>query len=265
MAEQNKLQIAQELNEVVSTVVGQHHIKNFEKAFLIADATSKLKSLLTKEYMKPIMELQDNKLGFKVDKIYPENVVKDCLIEAVLTGLQPVGNQFNIIAGNMYPTKEGLGYLLGNFKGLSYKIIPGLPRINQANTSAAIEMIVKWKINNGTLNEEKLDIPIKVNKFMGTDAVIGKATRKARAWLYSTITGSEISDGEVDDLDSPVHLNKAIEQNPEKVSLEKEQKRVLKHIEESKTLEELEQVEDALTTDELLSVYEEKKNELVFS
>lgn len=207
MSQQNKVAIAQELNEVVSTVVGQHHIKNFEKAFLIADATSKLKSLLTKEYMRPIMELQGNRLGFKSDKVYAEGVVRDCLIEAVLTGLQPVGNQFNIIAGNMYPTKEGLGYLLANFNGLSYQIIPELPRMK--DTSAAVVMNIKWSINNGTRNEEKLDIPIKVNKYMGTDAVLGKATRKARAWLYSTITGSEISEGDATDPDSSVFADKS--------------------------------------------------------
>lgn len=201
MAKKNSI-IAKELNNVVSTVVGQHHIKNFEKAFLIADATSQLKELLTKEYMKPIMELQGSRLGFKSDKVYPEGVVRDCLIEAVLTGLQPVGNQFNIIAGNMYPTKEGLGYLLGNFPGLSYQIIPDLPRIKEG--SAAVVMNIKWSINGGTKNEEKIDIPIKVNKFMGADAVLGKATRKARAWLYSTITGSEISEGDATDPDSAV-------------------------------------------------------------
>lgn len=226
MGKNNQLTIAQELNEVVSTVVGQHHIKNFEKAFLIADATSKLKGLLSAEYMKPIMELQGNRLGFMSDKVYPEGVVRDCLIEAVLTGLQPVGNQFNIIAGNMYPTKEGLGYLLANFKGLSYQIIPELPRVKES--SAAIVMNVKWSINGGEKNEEKLDIPIKVNKFMGTDAIIGKATRKARAWLYSTLTGSEISEGDATDPESAVLVTnepKTIEQvQEEKKNLSQQSK-----------------------------------------
>ncbi|MFK5282891.1 hypothetical protein ACI3PL_25325, partial [Lacticaseibacillus paracasei] len=80
------------------------------------------------------MALQGNRLGFKTDKDksggYPESVVKNCLIEAVLLGIQPTGNQFNIIAGNMYPTKEGCGYLLNNFKGLSYNLVCSLPRIN---------------------------------------------------------------------------------------------------------------------------------------
>lgn len=201
---QTQLTIAKKLNENVLSVLGQTQMKGFEKAYIIAEATANLKQLLTPEYMKPIMELQGSKLGFKTDKVYPEKIVKDCLIEAVLTGLQPHGNQFNIIAGNMYPTKEGLGYLLANFNGLSYKIISELPRINSTNTSAAIVMNIKWKISGSEAQEEKLELPIKMNAYMGTDAVIGKATRKARAWLYSTITGSEISDGDIDDLDSAV-------------------------------------------------------------
>jgi len=265
MAETKQLSIAQELNQSVATVIGQHHIMGFEKAYLIADATEKLQSLLTPQYMKPIMALQGNRLGFKTDKVYDEPTVKNCLIEAVLTGLQPHGNQFNIIAGNMYPTKEGLGYLLGNFKGLSYQIIPELPRINSTNTSAAVVMNIKWKINGGELNEEKIELPIKMNAYMGTDAVLGKATRKARAWLYSTITGSEISEGDVSDLDSPMHVNNAIEKNPKKVSEEKQNKRVEKHIENAKTLKKLEEVEDLLLTEELQGLYETKKNDLVFN
>jgi hypothetical protein len=35
---------------------------------------------------------------------------------------------------------------------------------------------------------------------MGTDAIIGKATRKARAWLWQHITGQEIPDGDASEI-----------------------------------------------------------------
>lgn len=263
----DKLTIAQQLNDTVASVLGQHNIMGFERAYMIADATTKLQTLLTPEYMKPIMALQGSKLGFQVDKIYPETVVKNCLIEAVLTGLQPHGNQFNIIAGNMYPTKEGIGYLLSNYKGLKYQIIPELPRINATNTSAAIKMNITWSIFNGTQKEESIEIPIKMDKWTGTDAIIGKATRKARAWLYSTITGNEITDGEVEDLDSPAYVQQSQSQDPKKVSDEKEYRRIEKHIEESDSIKKLEQVEQAvikMKDEGLTSLYEGKKHELVF-
>lgn len=255
------LTIAQQLNEQVLSVIGEHNIQGFEKAFLIAEATNKLKALLTPEYMKPIMALQGNKLGFKSDKVYSEQIVKDCLIEAVLTGLQPHGNQFNIIAGNMYPTKEGLGYLLSNFKGLSYDITHELPRINSTNTSAAIIMNITWSINS-VRREKSIDFPIKMNKFMGTDAVIGKATRKARAWLYSTITGSEISEGDITDLDSPVHLNNATTIDPGKIAETKEYNRISDHIENATTLKKLTQVKNSLKDQEQEFLYAQKELEL---
>jgi len=167
---------------------------------MVSNAISELKELLIPEYMKPIMNLQGNKLGFKTDKDasggYNEGVVKNCLIEAVLFGLQPTGNQFNIIAGNMYATKEGMGYLLSKIPGLKYDIIPELPRIN--SQSAAVVMNIEW-ILGSIHNSKKIDIPIKVNQYMGADAILGKATRKARKWLYDTITGTEIPEGDISD------------------------------------------------------------------
>jgi hypothetical protein len=199
--------IAKQLDSSVLSVLGKNELQGFEKAFLIATATSELKKLLSPEYMKPIMELQGNKLGFKTDKDnnggYEVSTVKNCLIEAVLMGVQPFGNQFNIIAGNCYITKEGFGYLLSKYEGLYYEITPMLPRINNEKNSAAVVMKVDW-ILNGKQKSKELDIPVKMNQYMGTDAVIGKATRKARAWLYNTITGSEIPDGDIVDYDATV-------------------------------------------------------------
>jgi hypothetical protein len=205
--------IVKRLNDTVSTVMTADSLVGFEKAYLIAKAAGELKAYLTPEYMKPIMDLQGNKLGFKTDKDfeggYREDIVKNCLIEAVLTGVQPFGNQFNIIAGNCYITKEGFGYLLANFPGLEYEIIPALPRINGERSSAAIVMKIVWTLN-GKVKEREIDFPIRMNKAMGTDAVIGKATRKARAWLYNTITGKEIGDGDVMDIDVKVVQNKEV-------------------------------------------------------
>lgn len=204
--EEKKDPVILALNNSVFSVIGKDSLTGFEKAYKIASAAGELESLLTKEYMKPIMNLQGNRLGFKTDKDgkggYSEDVVKRCLIEAVLTGVQPFGNQFNIIAENCYITKEGFGYLLSNIPGLGYKIKPQLPRISQNNNSAAVVMDIEWTIN-GVTKKESIDFPIKVNQYMGADAVIGKATRKARAWLFNTVNtnGIEVSDGDVQDVE----------------------------------------------------------------
>jgi hypothetical protein len=205
------MEIVKVLDNTVLSILGNEQMQGFERAFRMAEAIGELKKILTPEVMKPIMNLQGNRLGFKTDKDvvqgggkgpgYPMEIVRDCLIEAVLFGVQPTGNQFNIIGGNFYATKEGCGYLLSKIPGLDYTIVAQLPRIKEE--SAAVVMEIEWIIG-GRTNKKLLDIPIRVNKFMGTDAVLGKATRKARKWLYDKITGNELPEGDIQDVDAQV-------------------------------------------------------------
>lgn len=250
-----------ELNNTVISVISADGMKGFQKAYLIAEAAGKLKSLLTDEYMKPIMQLQGNRLGFKTDRDdkdgYKIEVVRNCLIEAVLTGVQPFGNQFNIIAGNCYITKEGFGYLLANFPGLTYEIIPSLPRVNPEKTSAAIVMKITWTLG-GESKTREIDFPIRMNSFMGTDAVIGKATRKARAWLFNTINGIEIADGDVQDVEHRVVEPK---NGHQKSKEEAERERVVFMINDAKTASDLKAIE-AYVPDSLLDLYTAKLDEV---
>lgn len=256
-----KQDLSLELNNTVVSVISADGMKGFQKAYLIAEAAGKLKSLLTDEYMKPIMQLQGNRLGFKTDRDdkdgYKIEVVRNCLIEAVLTGVQPFGNQFNIIAGNCYITKEGFGYLLANFPGLTYEIIPSLPRVNPEKTSAAIVMRIAWTLNGETKTRE-IDFPIRMNSFMGTDAVIGKATRKARAWLFNTINGIEIADGDVQDVDHRVVEPK---NGHQKSKEEAERERVVLMINDAKTASDLKAIE-SYVPDSLLDLYTSKMDEV---
>ena len=112
------------IDEVVLSVIGKKGLAGFEKAFLVSTAIDALDSLLDNEYMKPIMKLQGTALGFRTDKDrnggYSLEDVKRCLKEAVLKGYQPTNNEFNIIAGNMYPTKNGLERKANEWHGLKY-------------------------------------------------------------------------------------------------------------------------------------------------
>jgi hypothetical protein len=51
------------------------------------------------------------------------DVVRNCIIDGAANGLLPTGNQFNIIAGNMYPTKEGYTALLSKLKASPMKLV----------------------------------------------------------------------------------------------------------------------------------------------
>lgn len=266
----NTEEIAKKLNAQVA-IVQETDLAGFERAYMLATAIEQLNELLTPQYMKPIMALQGNKLGFKTDKDdeqgYSEQVVKRCLIEAVLTGLQPVGNQFNIISGHMYPTKEGCGYLLDHMDGLTeVTIIPQLPRTtlrDDGSGSAAIAMKINWTYN-GVSSEEIIEIPIRVNKRMGTDAIIGKATRKARAWLLNNINKkkgrAEITDADVTDVDFKLVPD---EKKAAPTKEEKEEERVILMIKGCGSVSKLHEYEKLATTDKIKEAFAVRQAELM--
>jgi hypothetical protein len=189
----------EKLNQVVVGALVDNKVQLFTKAYAVSQAITELQTMLTTEYMKPIMALQGNTLGFRTDKDkesgYHESVVKNCVIAAVLRGLQPVGNQFNIIAGRDYTTIEGFGFLLSKVPNLRYKIIPKLP--NMRDKDADIILSVSWSFDGWATQESaEVQYPVRVNAGMGADAVIGKATRKARKWLFEQVTGLDYADGD---------------------------------------------------------------------
>lgn len=266
-------EVAEKLQEVVLSVTGKEGLQGFQKAFLMASGIKQLKELLTNQYMAPIMELQGSKLGFRTDKDrnkdgtpgpgYPIEVVRDCVIEAVLNGLQVTGNQFNIIAGNCYPTKEGCGYRLNTYPGLKYQIICGLPRVNDQNTSAAIDVKIKWHLKGEGQNEETIPIPIRVNSMMGIDAIIGKATRKARAWLLSRITGTEVTDVDIEEAGAAKVVDSKINNaNNKKDEAAAEHERLLLLIQDANSVEELEFYLSSITEKER-PAFDKKRDELL--
>lgn len=154
--------------------------------------------------LENIMALQGTRLGFRTDKDreggYRTDVVGDAIIEALSHGIMPTGNEFNIIAGNFYATREGFEGLIkrrGPDIGLTdVRIVPGIPRTQAGG--AVITMKVRYKMH-GKEKAEDLDFAIKVNNGMGSDAIVGKAKRKALHWIWSTETGSALADADVDD------------------------------------------------------------------
>lgn len=210
----NQLAVSKKIDGIVLSVIGKKGLSGFEKAFTVSSAILELETILDEQYMKPIMALQGTSLGFKTDKDlvknpngygyvkgtgYPVEVVRKCLIEAVLKGLQPTNNEFNIIGGNMYPAKNGLERLANEFEGLKKSIIQTIKAFDIDKGSALVEAKIKWNIN-GIENEEIIPIPLKIDKFTSVDAVLGKSKRKALAWLLSNITGEVVVDGDVDDV-----------------------------------------------------------------
>lgn len=180
-------------------IIALREASQFKKMFLLAGAMTDLKALLTPQVMAPVMALQNTSTGFKTDNPsgYSVDVVRECIIEACIQGVFPTGNEFNIIAARCYITKEGFGHKLRDVNGLYYSITPGIPK-TCGESGAIVKMLINWTINKKQ-SQREIEFAIRVNKGMGADAIIGKATRKARAWLYAEVTGNEAPDGDVDD------------------------------------------------------------------
>ena len=83
---------------------------DFFKPIVLAMAIQDLKAALTPEAMSAIRGLENSALGFKTDdpkQPYSVEVIKDCVVEAMLRGVSVAGNQFNIIKGNFYIARNG--------------------------------------------------------------------------------------------------------------------------------------------------------------
>ncbi len=282
-----QLILARDINSIVAYVASSS-AQGFEKAALYSTAISKISEMLTSDFMKPILLLQNKKMGFLTDakeKGYNEATVKDCVIEAILTGLEVTGNQFNIIASKMYTTKEGFTALLDKVNGLAYDVTPNSPF--KDGTTTYVPFHIKWKVGEGKVQEEKISFPVIVNDGLKIDAIIGKGERRAKSWLYKKVTGKSIGEGDVEadfveikgNVVSEEEIQRVREfkerqesekkyqkrESPEVMMGSKEQEGADKFFLLSKSLEELESRKEKVLKSypEInLGKYEQRKNEL---
>lgn len=156
------------------------------------------------------MPLQNSPLGFLTDakEGYDINTVRDVICEALLRGVMPVNNEFNIIAGRLYIAKNGFERLVREFDGvqdLTYELaVPHLA----GDKGALVACVAKWyhdgvedelvcadKTKDGGIDSR---IPVKVNGGMGADGILGKATRKMFARIYAKLIGTSVDLAEAD-------------------------------------------------------------------
>lgn len=184
------------------------------RTVVLAKGMHDLRQAMTKDLVSTVfMPLQGYKLGFRTDKDkeggYPWEIVRDVAIEAMVRGFQPCGNEFNIIGGNFYATKEGMDRKVSEFPGLTnLNLVPGVPKMGDGGALVPYE--ATWKINGKpdrleckltktTEGEEDRRIPVKVNSGQGADAILGKAERKMLARIYKRISGQTIDEADVVD------------------------------------------------------------------
>lgn len=195
----------------------------------VAQAMGDLRAMLTPEIMQPIMQLMDTDLGFRTDRDpkqknkegqyntpYHVDTIRDVVIEAKLRGFHIVGNEINVIAGRMYGAKNGFRRKLTDgktFPGLSgFRDSYEVPRMI-ADKGAIIKCSAEWTLN-GKKDSVELELGIRVNGGMGTDAILGKAERKLCKRVHDIISGVNTPEGEIGDSD----LSNATDVTPPKES-----------------------------------------------
>jgi hypothetical protein len=85
--------------------------EDFFKPIVMAMAIKDLRDALTPEAMSAVKELAGTSLGFMTDRKpndqYSIDVIRECVVEAMIRGVGVVGNQFNIIASRFYMARNG--------------------------------------------------------------------------------------------------------------------------------------------------------------
>lgn len=182
-------------------------VSNFGAAFTAVNVIALLREAMTDEVMdKVFMPLMNTKIGFLTDRngrarsggraplpLYTRDIVRDCIIDAVTIGLLPTGNQFNIIAERMYPTKEGYTSLLRKL-GVKYFIDTSYDK-GQTQNFAEIPCKINYEYN-GEKNGFSIIATVKKDDNSSHDQLRGKAERKAKKALYEYITGCDFGDAD---------------------------------------------------------------------
>lgn len=199
------LELARKIDE--TALSGMSHflqVGSLASEIQVAQAMVDMRAMMTAEVMAPIMALQNTDIGFRTDRIYPLETVRDVVIEAKIRGFNVTGNEFNIIAGRLYIARNGFRRKLTDgkaFKGLNnFRDIYEVPKANGVEKELVIKCSATWSYN-GVADAANFEFPVKVNNGMGSDGALGKAERKLCKRVHDFISGINTPDGDLNEID----------------------------------------------------------------
>lgn len=89
-------------------------VDDFMRPLVVAQALHELRGAIGPDVLAVVRSMENTPLGFRTDRPpggkqmpYPDEVLRDCVIYGMLDGLGFSHNQWNIIGGNYYVTKNG--------------------------------------------------------------------------------------------------------------------------------------------------------------
>lgn len=199
-----------------------------------AKAIRLIKEALTDEIMTDFMSLMNSAHGFKTDRpnnkdstFYSKDEVRSCLVEAFLKGAKCVGNEFNIIVGQCYLTKEFYDRKIKQLPTVrEFKGMVGAAAMSSKKT-AVLPATATWvdtktgEVQTLELTDQRAtgghDFRVMVNAWEGSspDELHGKGESKLWRRAYKQMTGEDISD-EPTTLDGAVVPASKLEGKPTK-------------------------------------------------
>jgi len=217
------------VNAAESCDIARKEKNHTVQALKLARGLSELKrALLVPEVLNIIKELMNTPTGFLTDKDpekkvknktsgnweapfpYSDKVVVECVADAMSKGLTIHNNEFNIIAGRMYPAQSGFVRKLADFKRehkIKANYLPSVP-VNKSGKYFC-EVVVWWQKEGEARQEEKLAWNLQA---FSEDAALGKVKKRANEWLFNELTGntwtsnedfSDFSAGNNNDIEMP--------------------------------------------------------------
>lgn len=181
--------------------------EGFTKTIAIASGLVAIEEAMTDEVVAVLEQLQGNPMGFKADKAYSAPVVKQVAIRAMMHNANLHGNEFNIIAGQCYLTKEYFERKLREYPGVTDLVLD----VYCPEDGVAKDKQVQLKVGgyascklNGKLvevfarNSEKYgDQRFVVVAFNGDiDQAMGKGKKRLAQKLYERIAGVVITEAD---------------------------------------------------------------------
>lgn len=208
-------------------------LDTIQKDLQLASALGQLRQLISGPVLEQIKSLQGHKLGFLTDrdrgtdkqgnplKPYPDHVVRDCAISAMLQGARLTHNEFNIIAGDCYLAKNFYSRMLTEtMENLHYT--EEVPEIRGQTALVPMVATFHYQGKRHQLDYRKTDeadrrLQVRVNAGMGPDAISGKAYKKLakRIYCYCTqTTWLQQTDDDQATIDQAPEPTPAIEDTP---------------------------------------------------
>lgn len=172
--------------------------KKFTAAMAVAAQVSKIKNALTKDVMDAlVLPLKDaGSLGFQTDEgqrntVYPPEIIRTCVTEALLRGAQLIGSEFMVFQGKTFFTKAYFERKVRTYPGLTnLDITCSTPRI--MNGGALVEVTATFNLNGKPVKIERTGanaIAVRLQGNGGADAACGKAEKRILRFVLNYVSG----------------------------------------------------------------------------